>query len=220
MKKFFLVAAVALMGLAAQAQERFSREMPCKNDFNQVIATKMGTICLPYDAEPQDCSVYRLVSASAHEWIFQQVLEMKANTPYVFVVENNTTLQANFIQKGETIAADAPVGEAAGVDGAFVGTYKQHVMRGEKMYFLSYDKVNYNNGKPIIASPNRAYFRADVMPEGETLADDVKLTFLPAQERVKGEANAAVERNAEVNRLHIGLKQGQYNINGRKTVVK
>ncbi len=74
--------------------------------------------------------------------------------------------------------------------------------------------------KNILGSPNRAYFRADVMPEGETLADDVKLTFLPAQERVKGEANAAVERNAEVNRLHIGLKQGQYNINGWKTVVK
>ena len=220
MKKILLMAAAAMIGVAAQAQETFSREMPCKNDLNQVIATKMGTICLPYDAQPQDCSVYRLLSASSDEWVFQEVKSMKANTPYVFVVDNNTTLQANFIQTGDAVECDAPTGEAAGVAGAFVGTYKQKVIRGQKMYFLSYDKVNFNNGRPIIATPNRAYFTADVMPEGEALADNVKLTFLPASERTQSNGKAAVDADANVNRLHIGLQQGQYRINGQKTTVK
>lgn len=220
MKKTLLLAVAALMSMAAMAQETFSREMPCKNNLGQVIATKMGTICLPYAATPVDCKTYKLVSASADEWVFQEVLKMDANTPYVFVVENNTTLEANFKQEGEAVACEAPVAEAAGVAGAFVGSYKEKVIRNKKMYFLSYDKVNYNDGLPIVATPYRAYFDASVMPAGQKLSENVKLTFLQATTtRI---SQVADEDAAEVTvaRQNIGLQQGKYNINGKKVVVK
>ena len=225
MKKTLLLAALALTSMAAVAQDAFKREMPCKNDYGQVIANKMGTICLPYAAEPSDCSVYKLVSASAKEWVFQQVFTMEANTPYVFVVDNNTTLEASFTQKGETVMSDKPCADAAGVEGAFVGTYQRKMIRGEKMYFLSHDKVNFNNGLPIVATPYRGYFRADVMPEGETISDDLKLTFLSAAAADGGttavdEVSAEAEKSAEVSRQNIGLKRGDYKINGKKVVVK
>ena len=222
MKKTLLMAAAALMSAAAFAQETFTREMPCKSDLGDIIATKMGTICLPYEAKPVDCTVYRLVSASADEWIFQQVLSMESNTPYVFVVDNNTTLEASFEQTGETVACDAPVAEAAGVANAFVGNYKREVLRGKKLYYISNDQVKYNNGLPIVSTPNRAYFSADVMPAGQTLSADVKLTFLQASTSRINAAQAAesVDAEATVARQNIGLQQGQYNINGKKTIVK
>lgn len=223
MKKTLLLAALALTSMAAVAQETFTREMPCKNDFGQVIANKMGTICLPYAAEPSDCSVYKLVSASAQEWVFQQVTSMEANTPYVFVVDNNTTFEASFTKVGEEVACQNPVADAAGVEGAFVGTYQRKMLRGQKMYFLSHDKINFNNGQPIVATPYRAYFSADVMPAGETISDNLKLTFLSAND----EGTTAIDATAQkeeaetaVGSQNIGLKQGRYNINGKKVVVK
>lgn len=219
MKKTLLLLASALLSVSAFAQT-FSREMPCKSDLGDIIATKMGTICLPYEAKPVDCSVYKLVSASSDEWIFQEVLQMEANTPYLFVVANNTTLEANFEKVGEEIACDAPVGEAAGVANGFVGSYKREILRGKKLYFISYDKINYNNGQPIISTPNRAYFSADVMPAGQTLSKDVKMTFLPVTTRINAVAESAEEKEVSVARQNIGLQQGRYNINGKKAVVK
>ncbi len=224
MKKVILFVAAAITSIAAMAQETFTREMPCKNDYGQVIANKMGTICLPYAAKAHDCTVYRLLSASADEWIFQEVTSMEANTPYVFVVDNNTTLQASFEQVGETVAAEAPIADAAGVEGAFVGSYNRKMIRGEKMYFLSYDKINFNNGKAIVATPNRAYFKADVMPEGETLSENVKLTFLASEggdTTGVDELNSASDsESAEIARQNIGLKQGSYKIGGKHVIVK
>jgi len=222
MKKTLLLAVAALMSASAFAQETFTREMPCKNDLGEVIATKMGTICLPYEAKPVDCSVYRLISASGTEWVFQEVLSMEANTPYVFVVDNNTTLEASFEKRGEEVACDAPKGEAAGVADAFVGNYKREILRGKKMYYISHDRVLYNNGLSIISTPYRAYFTADVMPEGETLSEEVKLTFLSANtSRIQSaEAEAAEEDAVAIATQNIGLKKGQYNINGKKAVVK
>jgi len=221
MKKTLLLLATAMLSVSAFAQETFTREMPCKSDLGDVIATKMGTICLPYEARPVDCSVYKLISASAEEWIFQEVLSMEANTPYLFVVNNNTTLEASFEQVGETIECNAPMTDAAGVSNAFVGNYKREVLRGKKLYFVSHDKINFNNGQPIVSTPNRAYFSADVMPAGESLSENVKLTFLSANtSRVKSIAAEAEESNASVARQNIGLQQGRYNINGKKTLVK
>lgn len=220
MKKTLLLLATAMLSVTAFAQT-FTREMPCKNDLGDVIATKMGTICLPYEAKPVDCKVYTLISASSEEWIFQEVLAMEANTPYLFVVANNTTLEASFEKVGEEVACEAPVGEAAGVSKAFVGSYKREILRGKKLYFVSYDKINFNNGQPIISTPNRAYFSADVMPAGQTLSENVKLTFIPASTtRINSAAASAEEMDATVVRQNIGLQQGRYNINGKKTLVK
>jgi len=220
MKKTLLLLATAMLSVTAFAQT-FTREMPCKSELGDVIAKKMGTICLPYEAKPVDCNVYKLVVASSDEWIFQEVLSMEANTPYLFVVASNTTLEASFEQVGEEIACDAPVGEAAGVANGFVGSYKREVLRGQKMYFVSYDKINFNNGLPIVSTPNRAYFSADVMPAGQTLSENVKLTFLPASTtRISVAEDATEETDATVARQNIGLQQGRYNINGKKTVVK
>lgn len=224
MKKTLLLAALALTSVAAFAQDVFKREMPCKNDYGQVIANKMGTICLPYAAVPSDCSVYKLVSASAQEWIFQEVKSMEANTPYVFVVDNNTTLEASFTKVGEEIECQNPTATAAGVEGAFVGSYKRQIIRGQKMYFLSHDKINFNNGLPIVSTPYRGYFSADVMPEGETISEDLKLTFRAAADDGGTTALEAAEMQEEevttLSRQHVGLKQGNYSINGKKVVVK
>lgn len=218
MKKILLLATIAMMSFAGMAQETFTREMPCKNNLQEVIATKMGTICLPYAAKPVDCSVYRLVSASAEEWIFQQVLDMEANTPYVFVVDNNTTLEASFEQCGEVIECDAPVADAAGVKDAFVGSYKDKVVRGD-IFFLSYDKINSNNGKPVMGTANRAYFKADVLG-GQQLSENVNLTFIPASATRIQSAERVQESETVVQRQQIGLESGRYEIGGKKVVVK
>ena len=222
MKKTLLLAALSMMGVCAMAQEVFTREMPCKNDFGEVIGTKMGTICLPYDAAPVDCSVYKLVSASADEWIFKEVLDMQANTPYVFVVDNNTTLEASFTQLSEEVACDTPCGEAAGVEGAFIGSYKRKVISGKNMYYVSNDKINCNKGLPVMATPYRGYFSADVMPEGVSLSENVKMTFIRENATRLQRLDAAEEEESVVvvGKQNIGLEAGKYQINGKKVVVK
>lgn len=221
MKKTLLLFAVSMISAAAIAQDVFTREMPCKNDFGEVIGTKMGTICLPYDAAPVDCSVYKLVAASADEWVFKEVLDMQANTPYVFVVENNTTLEASFTQCGDEIACENPCGEAAGVEGAFIGGYKRKVISGINMYYISNDKVNCNKGLPVMSTPYRAYFSADVMPEGQTLSENVKLTFIRENATRLQKLDAAEEEAVvTVDKQNIGLESGKYQINGKKVVVK
>lgn len=222
MRKTLLLIVTAMLGISAWAQsETFVREMPCKNDLGEVIATKMGTICLPYAATPVDCSVYKLVSASADEWVFKQVLSMDANTPYVFVVDNNTTLEASFQKNGEEVACSAPTAEAAGVADAFVGSYQRKIIRGEKMYYFSYDKVCYNNGLPVMSTPNRGYFKSSVMPEGQTLSDNVKMTFLQANSSSLNKLDSdSAEDAVSISRQSVGLESGSYQINGKKVVVK
>lgn len=222
MKNTLLLAALSMMSVCAMAEDVFTREMPCKNDFGEVIGTKMGTICLPYDAVPVDCSVYSLVSASADEWIFKEVKDMQANTPYVFVVDNNTTLEAGFTKCGEEIACENPCGEAAGVAGAFIGGYKRKVISGINMYYISNDKVNCNKGLPVMSTPYRGYFSADVMPEGETLSENVKLTFIAENATRIQNVDAAAEEETEyvVGRQNLGLEAGKYQINGKKIIVK
>lgn len=221
MKKTLLLAAVSMVSACAMAEDVFTREMPCKNDFGEVIGTKMGTICLPYDAAPVDCSVYKLVSASADEWIFKEVVDMQANTPYVFVVENNTTLEANFTKVGEEIACENPCGEAAGIEGAFIGGYKRKVISGTKMYYVSNDKINFNDGKAVMATPYRGYFSAEVLPAGVTLSENVKLTFIRENAtRIDNLENVAEESESVVSRQSIGLEAGKYQINGKKIIVK
>ena len=139
------------------------------------------------------------------------------------MVDNNTTLEASFTKVGEEVACQNPVADAAGVKGAFVGTYQRKMLRGQKMYFLSHDKINFNNGQPIVATPYRGYFTADVMPAGETISEDLKLTFLSASgDDTTGIEASDVKEDSEttISRQNLGLKQGHYNINGKKVVVK
>lgn len=219
MKKTLLLVAATLMSAAAMAQDVFTREMPCKNNLGEVIANKMGTVCLPYAAEAHDCSVYKLVSATADKWVFQEVNSMEANTPYVFVVDNSTTLEASFEKIGEEVPVAKPSTDAAGVENAFVGSYRQTVIR-DQIYFISNDKVNSSKGKPVLSTPNRGYFTSNVLPSGQTLSDNVKLVFLHSNSTAIQEVSAEEEAAATVSKNNIGLESGNYQINGKKVIVK
>lgn len=224
MKKTLLLAFAAIMSVSAFAQtksvENFVRTMPCTNDYGQVIATQMGTIVLPYAPVVEGATLYELRSASATEWVFQAVTEPQANTPYVFVVDADAQ-EVRFNGAGESCMSDAPVASAAGVESAFVGSYKRQIIR-KKIYYLSNDRINCSNGKAVMTTPYRAYFDGSVLADGVELADNVKLTFVnPSQAAITSvDASDEAESAVRISRQHISLQPGIYQINGKKAQIK
>lgn len=224
MKKFTLIAACLLMAGSAFAQRvqykvsDFVREMPCTNHRGEVIATQVGTVCLPYAPTlVEGATLYELYSASAQEWIFVSVSEPQANTPYVYRV-NDDAKRVVFYGEAEYDRSLTEVkGAAADCEDAFVGTYRSVVVN-KPLYYLAGDKVCYTD-QPINGTPFRCYFTTDVMPAGQTLSDDVKLTFTtPA-----GLASMQAEQGAGhivVDRANIGLQRGEYLVGGQKVQVK
>ena len=226
MKKLAILAAALLMAGSANAQKvqrvqyqvsNFSREMPCKGPNGDVIATQVGTVCLPYaPTMVEGATLYELVSASATEWIFQTVSEPQANTPYVYRVENGAE-RVTFYGSGSYERQLEVRGAAAGHEGAFVGTYRSHVVT-EPAYFLSGDRIQYTE-QPINGSIFRCYFTPDVMPAGETLSPNVEMRFVtPAGLRELQEQRA--QEGVTVDRHNIGLQQGEYQMGGKKVTVK
>lgn len=223
MKKITLMAACLLMAGSAFAQKAqyvvsdFAREMPCTNGRGEVIATQVGTICLPYAPTlVEGATLYELYSASADEWVFVTVSEPQANTPYVYRV-NDDAKQVTFYGQGRHERELEVMGSAAGHENAFVGTYRSHVVT-KPLYYLAGDKVCYTD-QPINGTQFRCYFTTDVMPEGEVLSDNVRLTFTtPAalSHLQLDEADALVE----IDRGNIGLQKGSYIIGTKKVLVK
>lgn len=211
-----------MMSAAAFAQtlsvENFVREMPCKNDRGEVIAEKMGTIVLPYAPQVEGATLYQLVSASAKEWVFEAVSDPQANTPYVFVADKGVQ-EVRFYGDGQAKASVNPVADAAGKEGAFVGSYRRQIIR-KQIYFLSFDRINSNDGKPVMSTPYRAYFDGSVLPEGTVLSDNVKLTFINHSGTSISEVEGDAECSIQLSRQQISLQPGTYQINGKKAVVK
>jgi len=221
MKKLTILAAAFMMATAAFAQKAqyvvrdFVREMPCTNNRGEVIATQVGTICLPYaPTMVEGATLYELVSASANEWVFVTVSDPQANTPYVYRV-NNDAQRVVFYGEGNYDRNEVVVGSAAGCEGAFVGTYRSRVVQ-QPLYYIANDKVCYTE-EPINGTQFRCYFTTDVMPEGEVLSDNVQMTFTtPAALREMGVA----EQQTIVERHNVGLQQGEYQLGGKKVMVK
>lgn len=221
MKKLTILAAAVMMATAAFAQKAqyvvrdFVREMPCTNNRGEVIATQVGTICLPYAPTlVEGATLYELYSASSTEWVFVSVSDPQPNTPYVYRV-NNDAQRVVFYGQGNYDRHAEVVGSAAGQEGAFVGTYTNRVVQ-KPLYYLAGDKVCFTD-QPINGTQFRCYFTTDVMPEGETLSDNVTMTFTtPAalREMVTSEDATVVERH------NVGLQQGEYQLGGKKVIVK
>lgn len=222
MKKALFAACLLMAGTAFAQKAQytvsdFSREMPCVNNRGEVIGTQLGTVCLPYAPTlVEGATLYELYSASADEWIFVSVSEPQANTPYVYRV-NDDAKRVTFYGEGKYDRYAEVRGTAAGQEGAFVGAYRSIVV-SEPVYFLSNDKVCYSD-QPVGGAQFRCYFTADVMPEGETLSDNVKLTFTtPAA--LRGLVAEGTDGKVTVDRHSIGLQQGEYQMGGKKVQVK
>lgn len=224
MKKLSVLAACLVMAGSAFAQtaqqfniSNFSRLMPCTNGRGEVIATQLGTVCLPYAPTlVEGATLYELYSASADEWVFVTVSDPQPNTPYVYRV-NDDAQRVTFYGNGIYDRSLTEVkGTAAGREGAFVGTYRSIVVQ-KPVYYLAGDKVCFTD-QPINGTAFRCYFTADVMPEGEVLSDNVRLTFTTptALQSVGADSRSQVT----VDRSNIGLQQGEYQIGGKKVVVK
>ncbi|MCQ2205126.1 MAG: hypothetical protein MJZ15_11890 [Bacteroidales bacterium] len=221
MKKLLLSTLSLMVSLSALAQtksvQNFVREMPCTDDLGQVIATQMGTIVLPYAPMVEGATLYELKSASATEWVFSAVANPQANTPYVFVVNEGAT-DVYFYGEGAADMQAAPVASAAGVEGAFVGSYKRQVIR-KKIYYISNDRLNTNDDRLVMSTPYRAYFDGSILPDGTELAEDVKLTFINTLET--GLENVGKQQSAiTISTQNISLQPGTYTINGQKAEVK
>lgn len=225
---FFSAVALLLVGTAsAQTVHRvqsvsvvkdFAREMPCTNAAGDVIASQIGTVCLPYAPTLiEGATLYELVSASADEWIFQSVSEPQANTPYVYRVDDDAQ-QVIFHGQGDYDRSRSEVpGSAAGHEGAFVGTYRNRVVR-TPVYYFSGDKICYTE-QPITGTAFRCYFTTDVMPEGQKLSDNVRLTFVtPAGLRALQSQSA--DADVTVDQHNIGIAKGDYQMGGKKVLVK
>lgn len=227
MKKFTLMAACLLVAGTAMAQRTiqftytvsdFSREMPCTNGRGEVIASQIGTVCLPYAPTlVEGATLYELYSASGEEWVFVSVSEPQPNTPYVYRV-NDDAERVTFYGNGTYDRRQSEVkGAAAGVEDAFVGTYRSVVVN-KPVYYLAGDKVCFTD-QPINGTAFRCYFTADVMPEGETLSEDVRLTFTtPAA--LQSLLSEAQDGKVVIDRANIGLQQGEYQLGGQKVQVK
>lgn len=221
MKKLLLSTLSLMVSLSALAQtksvQNFVREMPCTDDLGQIIATQMGTIVLPYAPMVEGATLYELKSASATEWVFSAVANPQANTPYVFVVNEGAT-DVYFYGEGAADMQAAPVASAAGVEGAFVGSYKRQVIR-KKIYYISNDRLNTNDDRLVMSTPYRAYFDGSILPDGTELAEDVKLTFINTLET--GLENVGKQQSAiTISTQNISLQPGTYTINGQKAEVK
>lgn len=224
MKKLTILAACLLMAGSALAQNvkytvsNFSREMPCTNGRGEVIASQLGTVCLPYAPTlVEGATLYELYSASADEWVFVSVSEPQPNTPYVYRVNDDAQRVVFYGQGTYDRSLTEVKGSAAGHEGAFVGTYRSLIVQ-QPLYYLAGDKVCYTD-QPINGTQFRCYFTTEVMPEGETLSDDVRLTFTtPAA--LRSMAADGAEAKAVVDRHNVGLQQGDYLMGGKKVHVK
>lgn len=228
--KNVILSAVAflLVGTAsAQTVQRFSsvsvvkdfaREMPCTNAKGDIIASQIGTVCLPYAPTLiEGATLYEVVSASADEWIFQSVSEPQANTPYVYRVDDDAQQVIFHGQGNYDRNCTEVLGSAAGHEGVFVGTYRSRVVR-TPMYYFSGDQICYTE-EPVTGTSFRCYFTAAVMPEGQKLSDHVRLTFvtpagLRALQSQSGDAQVTVDQN------NIGIAKGDYQMGGKKVQVK
>lgn len=211
----FMMAAVSFAQTSQYVVRNFVREMPCTNGRGEVIASQIGTICLPYaPTVVEGATLYELYSASASEWIFVSVNNPQPNTPYVYRV-NNDAERVTFYGEGRFDRNAEVKGSAAGHDGAFVGTYRSCVVR-QPLYYLSGDKVCYTEN-PISGTQFRCYFTTDVMPEGETLSENVTMTFTTPT--ALQEMNVSGNRTV-IDRHNIGLQQGEYQLGGKKVLVK
>lgn len=221
MKKLTILTAAFMMAASAFAQKAqyvvrdFVREMPCTNYRGDVIASQIGTVCLPYaPTMVEGATLYELYSASATEWVFVSVSDPQPNTPYVYRV-NSDASRVVFYGEGRFDRSAEVKGSAAGHEGAFVGTYRSGVVR-QPLYYLSGDKVCYTD-QPINGTQFRCYFTADVMPEGETLSDNVTMTFTTPT--ALQEMNVS-GKHTVIDRHNIGLQQGEYQLGGKKVQVK
>lgn len=225
MKKLFLLCASMLLAASAFAQtlsvDNFEREMPCLNEIGQVIAEKMGTIMLPYVPKVEGGKLYELISATPDKFVFQQVMDPKANTPYVFRVDEGYS-QVKFEGSGEASTEKTYTTAAAGVEDAFVGSYQRVVIYKTKLYYLSNDKINCNNGAAVATTPCRAYFTADILPADAVLSDNVELVFVDRAENgiTRVASESAEDAAVVINRQNVSLDKGAYKINGKKAVVK
>ena len=223
MKKPLFLAACLLMAGTAIAQQtqsvvrNFTRTMPCTNGRGEVIAQEVGTVCLPYAPTlVEGATLYELYSASADEWVFVAVDEPQANTPYVYRV-NDAAERVIFYGEGTFDRQQVVKGRAAGREGAMVGSYRSVVMR-QPLYYLAGDKVRYTD-QPVNGAQFRCYFTTDVMPVGETLSDDVRLTFTTPT-GIAALQNAEAAGKVVVEGRNIGLRQGEYQMGGKQVLVK
>ena len=224
MKKIALVSAFVMVAGAAMAQSHmikvhdFSRPMPCLNNRGEVIATEMGTICLPYAPQVEGATLYELVSASSTEFIFQEVTDPQANTPYVFRV-NDGVAKITFAGDGEYQYTNNDITtSAAGVADAFVGSYSTHVVN-EPLYFLNGDQIRYTD-QPVYSTRFRAYFKASILPEGTVLSPNVRMTFCKPGTAALYQMGQTEAEAVSISRQNIGLQQGTYQLGGRKVEVK
>lgn len=243
MKKITLIAAAAFVALAASAQTKvsstqspvrqplsvrtspavavrdFVRPMPCLNNRGEVIAKEMGTICLPYVPQVEGATLYELVKASSTEFVFREVTDPQANTPYVFRV-NEGVSEVVFGGSGEYMYNVSDVyASAAGVDDAFVGSYRTHVVN-EPLFYLNGDQIRYTD-QPLYTTRFRAYFKASILPEGTVLSPNVQTRFINA-DGTAAMSQLEVENTTpvKVSRQNIGLQQGTYQLGGKRIEVK
>lgn len=243
MKKFTLIAAFAFVALAASAQTKvpstrvdasqrpvvriapavtvrdFVRPMPCLNNRGEVIGREIGTICLPYEPQVEGATLYELVKASSTEFVFREVTHPQANTPYVFRI-NEGASEVIFGGMGEYQYSTTDVtSSAAGVEDAFMGSYRSHVIE-EPIYYLSNDQIHYSD-QPVLTTRFRAFFKASILPEGTVLSPNVQTRFISANNTTAlDQLDADNTEVVKVSRQNIGLQQGTYQLGGKKVEVK
>lgn len=247
MKKITLIAAMSVLAVAASAQTKvqprqvalnqnvpvrvihsnpsvvirdFVRPMPCLNNRGEVIATEMGTICLPYVPRVEGATLYELAYASSTEFVFREVTNPQANTPYVFRADNGAE-KVVFVGMGDyKTSGDDVTAMAAGVEDAFVGSYRSHIVE-EPVFYLSNDKIQYSD-QPLYTTRFRAYFKASILPAGTVLSPDVRTRFIGANAPLDiDQLESEKESNAlQISRQNVGLQQGTYQLGGKKVEVK
>lgn len=183
---------------------------------NRTTATgKFGTICLPFEADVTDATLYTITNVDKNGTItLQQVSTAEAGVPYIYQA---TAGNQTFTDKA-TQYAGAPKEDAYGLTGAFfttdvpVGSYVMQT-QGETQGFY---KVA--SGDKVQCGANKCYLTLDAPVEVKALffAMDDATAITTAEDAKRGDAQVHDLNGRPQPRLQKGVNI----VNGKKIVVK
>lgn len=180
-------------------------------------ARASGTIILPFKPElVGGLKFYELTRVSDNKMVFEEVYDVKANTPYIWRNESGSNISS--LSGEEKFTIETP-GDASPVgDWQLKGTYVKDVLYGSDIYaYKNGGKIiNYTGG--LTLTPYRAYFEGpeyeETQGENQALLPERKFTLVFNNKDGETTAieNVTIDRDGDV----INAVEGVYDLSGRR----
>lgn len=148
-------------------------------DYERAIANaaNVGTICLPYAVAEGDyagATFFELVSYADNELVFQQVTELEAGLPYVFMPKENATSITCYYSGEEALTA--------GNKNGLYGSYTEQVIGGDPDNYVIINNQCRKAGARTSVGANRAYIKLSQIPTTPPAPMGAMLISIPCDE--------------------------------------